>query len=139
MLGWSSGNDTRQRRVLILDVPHFIYRMFLRLYTALDQQPGDCWSMSATLRVRVVPPVLRSRFVREDFVEDHIVGADAINAICHAHHDRSSQIAKQGADGDIDNIIAEATAIRPATGNDSVAEAWLHCARQHVVAENSQP
>ena len=86
--------------------------------------------------------VLRRALIRERFVETDIVRAYAVDAVGHANKQRKrAQIANDGTDRDIDNIIAEPPPVRPASRDkSSVLERILDLALEHIrrCAENAQ-
>ena len=88
----------------------------------------------------VVAAVLRCRFVREDFVESHVVAIDAI--ACWTTNDqviRIAQIADQSSHGDVYNVISKAPTVGPSAGNEpAILERILNVALQHVAAEDAQ-
>ena len=86
----------------------------------------------------MVTAIMRSARIREYFVVTGVVGADAINAIGHSDDERAAQVADEGGDGDVNHVVAEAAAIRPAAGNrTAVAERILDGALQHVATEDA--
>src|SRR5215510_12262350 len=88
----------------------------------------------------MVATVLRCRLVRKDFVESHVVAIDAI--ACRSANDQViwiAQVADQRGDGDVDDIVAEAPAVRPSAWNEpAIFERILNVALQHVAAEDAQ-
>ena len=65
----------------------------------------------------MVAPVLGRAFIREGLVETDVVGAHAVDAVRHANNQRKrAQIANDGSDRDIHNVIAETSPVRPASG-----------------------
>src|SRR5947207_2146983 len=89
-------------------------------------------------RVRVVAPVLRGGLVREDFVEGHVVPIDAVTR--NYRNDRwvHAQVTDQRGHGDVQDVVAEASAIGPTAGDNSAAESRLNRTREHVAAEDAQ-
>jgi len=85
----------------------------------------------------VIPAILRRGFVGEHLVIGHVV---PIHIVARSSNDRwaGAQVAKQSAHGDIDYVIAKATAIGPTAGNCSPAEAGLDGARQYVPAKDTE-
>ena len=88
----------------------------------------------------MVPAVLRRAFVGEHLVVADVVGAHAIDPVRHAYEQRKrAQVADEGGDRDVDNVVAEAASIGPAAGDRSaIAERILDLALEHIVAENAQ-
>ena len=84
--------------------------------------------------MRVVAPVLRRAFVGEGLVETDVVGAHAVDAVRHANNQRKhAQIANDGSDRDIHNVIAETSPVRPASGYQSaVLERILDLALKQI-------
>ena len=86
----------------------------------------------------MVTAIMRSARIREYFVVTRVVGADAIYAVCHADDERAAQVADESGHGDVNHVVAEAAAIRPAAGNrTAVAERILDRALQHVATEDA--
>ena len=76
-------------------------------------------------RVRVVAPVLRGGLVGEDFVEGHVVPIDAVTR--NYRNDRwvHAQVTDQRGHGDVQDVVAEASAVGPTAGDNSAAESRL--------------
>ena len=90
------------------------------------------------LRMRMVATVMRSASIREHFVVTRVVGADAINTVGHADDEWAAQVADERGDGNVNHVVAEAAAIRPAAGNrTAVAKGVLNRALQHVATEDA--
>ena len=86
----------------------------------------------------MIAAVLGCGFVGEHFVIRHIVRADAIHAIGDTNYQRAAQVANQGADGNVHNVITEAPAVGPSTRNDAVAESRLNMAHQRIAPKDTQ-
>src|ERR1700752_4090760 len=88
----------------------------------------------------VLPTILRRAFVREGLVVADVVLAHAIDAVGHANLQRAAQVADERSDGNVHDIVTEATAVGPPAGNQSaVAKRVLNLALQNVASENAQP
>ena len=59
----------------------------------------------------VVSTILGGRFVRKNFVVGHVILADAIDTVGHTYHQWSAQVAEEGADGNVHDVIAETAPI----------------------------
>ena len=67
----------------------------------------------------VVATVLRRAFVRERLIVTDIVGAHAVDTVCHANDQRTAQVTDEGTHRDVHNVVAEAATIGPTAGDDS--------------------
>src|SRR5436190_21440134 len=99
------------------------------------EPPGAC---RTTLMMGVIAAVLRGGLVREDLVEGHVVRIDSVASDNRNDRGTHAQVTDQCSDGDVHDIITEASAVRPAAGNNSAAEAGLDGAGEHVAAEDTQ-
>ena len=84
----------------------------------------------------VIAAVLRSGFVREDLIEPHIVAIHVVAEGPANCRRIGAKIARDRGNRDIENVVAESSSIRPATGDHSVAEPLLDLAYENIAAEN---
>lgn len=89
--------------------------------------------------MNVITSILRGWLVRKYFIISHIVAIDIIAVRSANDRWAGPQITGQSRDRDVNHVITEATAIRPATGNRAAAEAGLNRAGKCVPAEDTQP
>ena len=87
----------------------------------------------------VIAAVLRSGLVWEDFVEPHIISVHAVARGSANDWRAGSEVADQSCYRDVDHVVAESSAIRPAARNDAAAESALNPADQRVAPEDAQP
>src|SRR5438309_11735965 len=85
----------------------------------------------------VIAPVLRRGLVREDLVISHVV---PVHVIARLPYDgrAGAQITQERTHCDIDYVIAEAPAIRPAARDGAAAKAGLDRAGESVSAKDTQ-
>ena len=63
-------------------------------------------------------PFSRGALVREGLVETDVIGTHPVDAVRHANKQwKRAQVANNGSDRDIHNIIAETSPVRPAARN----------------------
>src|SRR6185369_5587648 len=88
----------------------------------------------------MVAAVLGCRFVREDFIESHVVAIDAIAGwTTNDQVIRIAKVADQSSHSDIDNIVSEATTVGPPARNEPTILEWiLDAALQHITAEDAE-
>src|SRR5262245_22691064 len=87
----------------------------------------------------VIAAVLRRGFVREDLVVGHVVEVHVVS--CGSANDWrvDAKVADQSSHCDVHYIVTKTAAIRPAAGNNAIAESRLNSADQSVAAEDAQP
>src|SRR5512133_3572703 len=90
------------------------------------------------LWMRVIAAVLRSGFVREDFVVSHVIEIDAITS--RTTNDRwvDPQIADQRRHCNVHYIVPETPAIRPTARHNAPTEPRLNRARQGITIKDAQ-
>ena len=90
--------------------------------------------------MRVVPAVLRCAFVRERPCCNRCRWRSRHRSrLPRDEQRRIAQVANEGGDRDVDNVVAEAASIGPAAGNQSaIAERILDLALEHIAAEDAQ-
>src|SRR5437899_12852308 len=86
----------------------------------------------------VVSSVLRGRCVRKDFVVGHIVVINVVSGGAVDGWRTGAQITDDGRHSNVHDIVAEASSVRPATGNYTAAEPGLNLAGQDVPAKNPE-
>src|SRR5262245_36413564 len=103
----NKGNDS-------LVIVHWETRLVPTSWHHRENEPGDAWARAARLcfhpptqrlRMGVVTTVLGSGFVGEDFVERHVIGADAIDAVGNTNNQWSPQVTNERADRDVHHVI----------------------------------
>src|ERR1041385_5027050 len=101
-------------------------------------QPGPA-SQNFPLRVAMIAPILRSGFVREDFVVNHVVMVQPVPGRSTDGGRTHPQIADQCRYRDVDDIVSETPSVRPTAGNGAAAKTALNRAGEGVAAEDTQP
>ena len=94
-----------------------------------------------SLVMLMVTTVVRRAGIREDAIVNAIVLTHVIDAVGGGDRRirRVSQVAENRGDSNINNVIAEAAAVRPATRDGAIIEeAGLDRARQSIAAENAE-
>src|SRR5262249_367585 len=89
--------------------------------------------------MRVVAAVLRRGFVREELVVGQVVEIHIVSRGPATDWWVHAKIANQSSHRDVHDIVTKTAAIRPAAGNNAIAESRLNLADQSVAAEDAQP